>query len=230
MINACDKQWCCGPGWMALKAWGTNEAGVGVQQALNARPSAAYENTSSSGIEFLISVYEVLRWGRSDSSVLTLNIYSLNLLWEALTTRLSEVILRGGKRVIKTLFRVKHGHITRSVVNLFYIPQDKRHSSAIIGIIKNPHHHHRHRRSTVRGGYSSVQSHKFYRIAHSTTTRRSEGPVLVGQWKNQHEAILVITPHRATDPLWYSNTFPFFFFFLLGVSLLQCTPIQQAKA
>lgn len=113
------------------------------------------------------------------------------------------------------------------MVNLFYIPQDKRHSSAIIGIIKNPHHHHRHRRSTVRGGYSSVQSHKFYRIAHSTTTRRSEGPVLVGQWKNQHEAILVITPHRATDPLWYSNTFPFFFFFYLASPC--CSVHQYSK-
>lgn len=48
---------------------------------------------------------------------------------------------RGDTLVIKFLFRIKRSHITRSVVNLFYIPQEKRHSSAMvlsimIGIIK----------------------------------------------------------------------------------------------
>ena len=47
----------------------------------------------------------------------------------------------GSLLVIKILFRIKRSHITRSVVNLFYIPQEKRHSSAMvrfimIGIIK----------------------------------------------------------------------------------------------
>lgn len=43
--------------------------------------------------------------------------------------------------VVKTLFRIKHSHITCSVFNLFYIPQEMWHSSArvrfiVIGIIK----------------------------------------------------------------------------------------------
>ena len=38
--------------------------------------------------------------------------------------------------VIKILFRIKQrSHSTGSVVSLFYIPQEKRHSSAMIGFI-----------------------------------------------------------------------------------------------
>lgn len=90
--------------------------------------------------------------------------------------------------VIKILFRIKQrSHITRSVVKLFYIPQEKRHSSVIVQVIVIGIINIITSLQSAEVIVVLTRSHKFYRIAYSTTTQRGEGPVLEGQWKNQQQ-------------------------------------------